>query len=121
MKGRTIFKRLERGKVCYAVCMSNNYLRETKAELKHNENADVKSREYFLITMKSKQKLLKNLNFKENESNRFIVERNLSLEEANQFKETSNEFVLVKTNKYGKIYELPTDSFKAKYNSKVVS
>jgi hypothetical protein len=106
---KTVFKALLESRVCFAVCIaSSSFI---------NKEVDAFSKDYFIIINKCDEKRVKEFTFYPAEGYKHVCERNLSANEIAVFKMNRDKFVKVRTNEYGRIYELKGQSFKAAFNS----
>lgn len=106
---KTIFNALTENGVCYAVCIaSKSFINREMAAF---------SKDYFVIINKCDEKRVKEFTFYPTEGYKQVCERNLSTEEIEAFRSNKDKFVKVRSNKYGRVYELKGRSFKDSYDS----
>lgn len=111
---KTIFEKLNEKELCYAVMVS------------FVDIAGWTSKDYCIIAHEQDSKKLKGLNFESIDKERKlrqncdydIKERNLNESEIIMFKNMQDDFIKVKQDKTGRIYELKNKGFK-KYYSKL--
>lgn len=100
----TIFEKLDELRVCYALAMNYDYLK--------NIDVDAVSKSYFVIISKSDLKKADGLGFKKiQDSRQHIAEFDISDSEAKKAIR-SDKFIKVKENEHGMVWELKTKSFK---------
>lgn len=106
---KTVFTALfERG-VCFAVCVAfNSFI---------NREVAAFSKDYLVIINKCDEKRVKEFTFYQVEGYKQVCERNLSTEEIEAFRRNKDEFVKVRSNEYGRVYELKCRSFRDSYDS----
>lgn len=102
----TIFRKLDSKKVCYAVIRS-------VASFGGDQNI-----EHAVIISELDKEHVKNIGFI-NSAFRGVLEKDLLDHEYRYFKKNIDRFVLVQSDKSGRIYELKDNSFKKYYKSTV--
>lgn len=106
---KTIFNALYENDVCYAVCIA------TKSFI--NREVSSFSKDYFVIINKCDEKRVKEFTFYSTEGYKQVCERNLSTDEIEVFRNIKDKFIKVRSNEYGRVYELKGCSFKSAYDS----
>jgi len=106
---KTIFIVLSESDVCFAVCVaSRSFI---------NREVAASSKDYFVIINKCDEKRVKEFTFYPTEGYKQVCERNLSIEEIEVFRNNKDKFIKVRSNEYGRVYELKGHSFKSAYDS----
>jgi len=106
---KTIFNALYENGVCFAVCVaSGSFI---------NREVAAFSKDYFVIINKCDEKRVKEFTFYPTEGYKQVCERNLSTDEIEGFRSNKDKFVKVRSNEYGRVYELKGRPFKLAYDS----
>lgn len=106
---KIIFDTLSENDICFAVCVaSSNFI---------NREVTSFSKDYFVIINKCDEKRVKEFTFYPTEGYKQVCERNLSTDEIEVFRRNKDSFVKVRSNEYGRVYELKGQSFKDSYDS----
>jgi len=106
---KTVFTALVESGVCFAVCIaSSSFI---------NREVAAFTKDYFIIINKCDEKRVKEFTFYPTEGYKQVCERNLSADEIEVFKKNKDKFVKVRSNEYGRVYELKELSFKDSYDS----
>jgi len=106
---KTIFNALSENGVCFAVCVaSSSFI---------NREVAAFSKDYFVIINKCDEKRIKEFTFYPAEGYKQVCERNLSADEIEEFRRNKDRFVKVRSNEYGRVYEVKELSFKSAYES----
>ena len=109
-KGKTIFEQLDEKNICYSVLVSL-----VSSKLVSVEGG---KKEYSIIIHRNDLDKLKGYGFYNSEVYKYIIyERDLLIHEVARFKESIENFVKVKHDKHGRVYELKNNSFKSMYES----
>lgn len=105
---KTIFEKLDEKNICYSVMV--NLITSNLKSLEGNK------KEYSLIIHCNDLEKVKSYGFYTSDVYKYIIyERDLLLHEVARFKETIENFVKVKHDKHGRVYELKNNSFKSMY------
>ena len=105
---KNIFKTLNEKGICYAVGVS---LVEFKIK-----GSGLCGRDYYIIAANKDKKQLQGLKFNNTDNlNYGIIERELNAEEVRLFKDSQNDYIKVKHDESGRVYELKNNSFKKYY------
>lgn len=106
---KIIFDALSENGICFAVCIaSSNFI---------NREVTAYSKDYFVIINKCDEKRVKEFTFYPTEGYKQVCERNLSIDEIDVFRKNKDKFVKVRSNEYGRVYELKGCSFKSAHDS----
>lgn len=106
---KTIFNALSENGVCFAVCVASSSF--------VNREVAAFSKDYFIIINKCHEKRVKEFTFYPTEGYKQVCERNLSTDEIEVFRRNKDKFIKVRSNEYGRVYELKGLSFKVTYDS----
>ena len=106
---KNIFEKLDEKGICYAVGV---------AFFKFNpEDAEVYYKDYYIIAAAGDKEQLQGLKFKDSLDDVYdVIERELNAEEVSLFKALHDDFIKVKHDENGRIYELKNNSFKKYYH-----
>ncbi len=105
---KPVFDALFQAGVCFAVCVASSKF--------INQEAAAFAKDYFIIINKCDEKHFKEHTFYPAEGYKQVCQRNLSTDEIEVFRRNKNNFVRVKSNEYGRVYELKEQSFKDSYD-----
>lgn len=106
---KTVFDALSENGVCFAVCVaSSSFI---------NWEVAAFSKDYFVIINKCDEKRVKEFTFYPTEGYKQICQRSLTTDEIVEFRSNKNKFIKIRSNEYGRVYELKVQSFKASYDN----
>ena len=106
---KNIFETLKEKGICYAVGVALVAFR--------SKCAGLCDRDYYIIAATKDKKQLRGLKFYDSQDKiHDVVERGLNAEEIRLFKELQNDFIKVKHDENGRVYELKNNSFKKYYS-----
>lgn len=112
---KNIFEKLNEKGICYAVGVALVTLKSEDAELYDRDYYD---RDYYIIAAAGDKEQLLGLKFKDSlDDNYDVIERDLNEEEVSLFKGLHDDFIKVKHDENGRIYELKNKSFKKYYHN----
>ena len=107
---KNIFEKLDEKGICYAVGVALVTLKSKDAELY--------DRDYYIIAAAGDKEQLEGLKFKDSKYKSYnVIERGLNEEEVRLFKGLHDDFIKVKHDKNGRVYELKNNSFKKYYHN----
>jgi hypothetical protein len=95
--------KLIRGKIPFAVICSFNLAKAVP---------DWHTEDWFIITDRRKYDKVKKLGFSKMGNNKKVLERSLSKLETRQFRQQSDNYNMILSNEYGRVYELKGTNFK---------